>query len=74
MLEVEGSWQRAVDLHDTPVQFTLQWEGAQLGQVTKLTLGQDKGWRGAVALRIADGYSRRSHRGHGRLDPELPPL
>ena len=24
----------------------MQWEGAQLGQVTKLTLGQDKGWRG----------------------------
>ena len=32
------------------LQFTVQWEGAQLGQVTKLTLGQDKGWRGAVRL------------------------
>ncbi len=48
LLEVEGSWQRAVNLHETPLQFTVQWEGAQLGQVTKLTLGQDKGWRGAV--------------------------
>jgi hypothetical protein len=50
LLEVEGSWQRAANLHQTPLQFTVQWEGAQLGQVTKLTLGQDKGWRGAIGL------------------------
>ncbi len=50
LLEVEGSWQRAANLHQTPLQFTVQWEGAQLGQLTKLTLGQDKGWRGAVGL------------------------
>ncbi len=48
LLEVEGSWERAVNLHQTPLQFAVQWEGAQLGQVTKLTLGQDKGWRGAI--------------------------
>jgi uncharacterized protein involved in outer membrane biogenesis len=50
VLEVDGSWGRSANLHETPVQFTLQWEGAQLGQVTKLTLGQDKGWRGGVRL------------------------
>ena len=50
MLAVDGSWQRSANLHETPVQFTVQWEGAQLGQVTKLTLGQDKGWRGGVRL------------------------
>ena len=50
LLEVDGAWQRSANLHETPVQFTVQWEGAQLGQVTKLTLGQDKGWRGAVRL------------------------
>ena len=49
-LAVDGSWQRSANLHETPVQFTVQWEGAQLGQVTKLTLGQDKGWRGTVRL------------------------
>ena len=48
LLAVDGSWQRSANLHETPVQFALQWEGAQLGQVTKLTLGQDKGWRGGV--------------------------
>jgi uncharacterized protein involved in outer membrane biogenesis len=50
MLAVDGSWQRSANLHETPVQFTVQWEGAQLGQVTKLTLGEDKGWRGGVRL------------------------
>ena len=50
ILAMDGSWQRSADLHETPVQFTLQWEGAQLGQVTKLTMGQDKGWRGGVRL------------------------
>jgi AsmA family/AsmA-like C-terminal region len=50
VLEVEGSWQRAENLHETPVQFTAQWDGAQLGQVTKLTWGQDKGWRGAIRV------------------------
>ncbi len=50
VFEVEGSWQRAENLHETPVQFTAQWDGAQLGQVTKLTWGQDKGWRGAIRL------------------------
>ena len=50
LLTMAGSWQRSANLHETPVQFTLQWEGAQLGQATKLTLGQDKGWRGGVRL------------------------
>jgi hypothetical protein len=50
LLAVDGSWQRSANLHETPVEFALQWEGAQLGQVTKLTLGQDKGWRGGVRI------------------------
>jgi hypothetical protein len=50
LLTLAGSWQRSANLHETPVQFTLRWEGAQLGQATKLTLGQDKGWRGGVRL------------------------
>lgn len=50
LVEVNGAWQRSASLHETPVQFNLQWEGAQLGQATKLTLGQDKGWRGTVRL------------------------
>jgi hypothetical protein len=49
-VSVSGSWQRAATLRDTPLQFTLQWDRAQLGQVTKLAYGNDKGWRGGLKL------------------------
>jgi hypothetical protein len=49
-VNVAGSWQRAASLRDTPVQFSLQWDRAQLGQVTKLTYGNDKGWRGSLEV------------------------
>jgi AsmA family len=55
ILRVTGSWQRAAALRDTPVQFTFLWDRAQLGQLTKLAYGNDKGWRGAV--RLAAGFS-----------------
>ena len=50
MVSVSGSWQRAASLHDTPLQFSLLWDGAQLGQVTKLAYGNDKGWRGGLEV------------------------
>lgn len=53
LLEIDGSWQRAANLHETPVEFKVQWDGAQLGQATKLTSGEDKGWRGVVRLSAA---------------------
>jgi len=48
--KASGTWQRAATLRDTPVQFDLQWNGAQLGQVTKLFSGQDRGWRGTLLV------------------------
>jgi hypothetical protein len=50
LFTVSGTWQRAVTLRDTPVQFNMQWDGAQLGQVTRLISGRDRGWRGTVAM------------------------
>jgi hypothetical protein len=50
ILRVGGSWQRAAALRDTPVQFTFSWDRAQLGQLSKLAYGSDKGWRGAVKI------------------------
>jgi len=50
-LSVAGRWQRASDLRDTPLQMTVQWDGAQLGQLTKLLSGRDRGWRGVATLR-----------------------
>lgn len=55
ILRLTGSWQRAAALRDTPLQFNFLWDRAQLGQLTKLAYGSDKGWRGAV--RIAAQFS-----------------
>ncbi len=49
-LRVEGSWQRAASLRETPVHFTLQWQRGQLGQASKLIYGADKGWRGTIRV------------------------
>lgn len=50
ILRVTGSWQRAAGLRDTPIQFSFLWDRAQLGQLSKLAYGSDKGWRGAVQM------------------------
>ena len=47
-LVVNGSWQRAPTLRNTPLQFSFEWTRAPLGQLTKLISGNDKGWRGQV--------------------------
>ncbi len=50
VIQVRGAWARARSLRETPVQFTFDWDAAQLGQLSKLAYGSDKGWRGAVRL------------------------
>jgi hypothetical protein len=50
LLRMNGTWQRAGSLRETPLQFSVAWDRAQLGQMTKLVSGNDKGWRGAVQL------------------------
>jgi AsmA family len=48
LLQINGVWQRASSLRSTPLQFTVQWRNGQLGQITKLLSGRDRGWRGGV--------------------------
>ncbi len=50
LLRMNGIWQRAGSLRETPLQFSVAWDGVQLGQLTKLVSGNDKGWRGGVQL------------------------
>jgi len=50
LLRMNGTWRRAGSLRETPLQFSLEWDRAQLGQLTKLISGNDKGWRGEVRL------------------------
>src|SRR5580658_6130306 len=50
LLRMNGTWRRAVSLRETPLQFSLEWDRAQLGQLTKLISGNDKGWRGELRV------------------------
>jgi hypothetical protein len=52
-LQVSGTWQRAARVHETPMQFSFDWKGPQLGQLTKLAYGTDKGWRGTIRIAAA---------------------
>ena len=53
LLQVDGTWQRAQAFRDTPLQFSVEWSRAQLGQASKLLTGNDKGWRGTIQLDVA---------------------
>lgn len=52
-LQLNGTWQRADALRDTPLQLNLEWNRAQLGQLTKFFTGNDQGWRGGVLVDVA---------------------
>lgn len=45
-IKVEGSFQRADSLLNTPFKLRLNVERAQLGQLSTLVQGKDRGWRG----------------------------
>jgi len=49
-LQINASWQRAPSLRATPMQITAEWRNGQLGQITQLLSGKDRGWRGGVNL------------------------
>ena len=48
ILRVEGDFQRAAQLRDTPLRLKLNYTKGQLGQVTALVYGRDRGWRGSL--------------------------
>jgi hypothetical protein len=50
-IKVEGDLKRAPEWQQTPVQFQVSWNGGQLGQLSRLALGHDQGWRGTVAAK-----------------------
>jgi len=50
LLELRASWKRADKIQDTPLEVSIEWRHAQLGQLTKLLTGADQGWRGAILL------------------------
>ena len=48
VLRVEGQFQSASQLRDTPVVLKAEFNKGQLGQLTKLIYGRDRGWRGGA--------------------------
>jgi hypothetical protein len=46
IVRLEASVQRAPALHQMPVHLDMDWRQAQLGQLTRLVIGSDPGWRG----------------------------
>lgn len=55
LLQMNGVWQRAGSLRETPLQFSLEWQHGQLGQLSKLVSGSDKGWRGDLRVEATLG-------------------
>jgi hypothetical protein len=53
MVEIAGAVGRAIRLAEAPLRLRLALRGAQLGQLTRLVYGRDRGWRGSVSL-VAD--------------------
>lgn len=49
-LLVDATWQRSRNLGMTPLRFSVAWENGQLGQITQLLSGRDRGFRGAVSF------------------------
>ena len=68
-LKVQGSWRRAPQLHETPVSLSFSWEGGQLGQITHLIYGWDRGWRGGV--RVSGSVSGKPEDFAMRLDARI---
>ncbi len=46
VLRLEASMRQAPELREVPVHLDLQWREAQLGQLARLVIGSDPGWRG----------------------------
>jgi hypothetical protein len=50
LLRVEGRFQRADQVRNTPMVLRADFNKGQLGQLTKLIYGRDRGWRGATSV------------------------
>jgi hypothetical protein len=48
VLKLDGRFQRASSLRDTPLDLKFTFSDGPLGQLTKLIYGRDRGWRGSV--------------------------
>jgi hypothetical protein len=49
IVRLEGRMRRAPELRRMPIHLDVDWREAQLGQLSRLLLGDDQGWRGDLA-------------------------
>ncbi len=62
MLHIDGTLHRAPLLAEMPMQLKVEWDGVPLGQLSKLTLGSDIGWRGGLDVEAAvEGTAELAH-------------
>jgi hypothetical protein len=55
MLRIDGTLHRAPLLGEMPLQLKVEWSGVPLGQLSRLTLGSDIGWRGGLDVEAVVG-------------------
>ncbi len=55
MLRIDGTLHRAPLLGEMPLQLKVEWNGVPLGQLSRLTLGRDVGWRGGLDVEAVVG-------------------
>jgi uncharacterized protein involved in outer membrane biogenesis len=55
ILRVDGTVQRAAFLGAMPLKLDVEWSGVPLGQLSRLTMGRDVGWRGALHVQAEVG-------------------
>jgi len=52
IVRMEGRLRRAPDMRHVPIHLDVDWREAQLGQLSRLVLGNDEGWRGDLTGEI----------------------
>ncbi len=50
VLRIDGTLHRAAWLGEMPLNLKVEWSGAPLGQLSRLILGRDTGWRGGLEV------------------------
>jgi len=50
IVQINGAIGRAAALDETPLRLRVSLRGSQLGQLSRLVYGRDRGWRGSVAV------------------------
>jgi hypothetical protein len=59
VLRIDGTLHRAALLEEMPLRLKVEWNGVPLGQLSRLTLGRDTGWRGGLDVQgVVDGTAQ----------------